>query len=96
MWLWKLKRPDIDVLFKNEFTTIDLFKKIKNIDHKNEFGNNLFSCSLIKLVNSCYNMNIWVEEVNMTKYDIELSMKAKTRTEKDNRLVEPVPDISSV
>jgi hypothetical protein len=44
--------------------------------------------------NSCYNINIWVEEVNTTKYDIELSKK--TRTEKDNRLVEPAPDISSV
>lgn len=41
-------------------------------------------------------MNIWVEEMNMTIYDIKLSTKAKTRTEKDNRIVEPVPDISSV
>lgn len=40
--------------------------------------------------------NIWGEEVKMTKYDNKLSMKAKTITEKDNRLVEPVPDISSV
>lgn len=55
----------------------------------------LFLDEIVKF-NSCYNINIWVEEVNMTKYDIELSMNAKTRTEKDNRLVEPVPDISSV